>query len=155
MENLVRRGAPTPPFAHATHFVGAADVDEWQARLASPRRTDNPRLALLDDGDVIVPGIRAIAAPGHTPGHLCLELESGGERLVVLGDLVHSAAQVTSPATPCTLDEDPVLAARTRAAVLDRVADQGGLAYGGHLADTVFGRVSTRDGGRVWSPLPD
>ncbi|MGW6130255.1 MBL fold metallo-hydrolase [Cellulomonas sp. NPDC055163] len=142
------------PFRHAVHHVGAPDAAVWARHLGPAGQPGSARVALLDDGDRVAPGLRARVAPGHTPGHLCLEIESRGERLVVLGDLMHTAAQVGSPATRCTLDDDADLAASTRASVLDRLAHDGDLAYAGHFADVVLGRVVGDGRARRWEPLP-
>lgn len=141
------------PFAHAPHHVGAPDARTWDRFLASPSEPGVPRVELLTDGQAVAPGVRVLAAPGHTPGHMCLELESGGRRLVVLGDALHTAAQVASPRTACVLDDDPVTGTGTRVALLDRIADQGGLAYGGHFADVQLGRVTRDEDTRTWTPL--
>src|SRR5439155_8535354 len=45
------------------------------------------------DGDTpLVPGVKAVAAHGHTPGHSLYVVESKGQKLVLWGDLMHFAA---------------------------------------------------------------
>ena len=62
------------------------------AREASaPYRTDK-RWQTFTEGTVIVPGIRAIKANGHTPGHTAFALESEGKKLLIWGDIVHAHA---------------------------------------------------------------
>ena len=46
------------------------------------------RLSLVDDGAEVVPGIRVIAAAGHTPGHVALSITSDGEQLLHISDVV-------------------------------------------------------------------
>jgi glyoxylase-like metal-dependent hydrolase (beta-lactamase superfamily II) len=91
-----------PRFPHARHLLGRAD---WEG---NPRR-DNPDsdlvtrlgriadLGLLDlvDGDRdLVPGVTMLHAPGETPGHSIVRVESGGQTFYALGDLFHHASEV-------------------------------------------------------------
>ncbi len=57
---------------------------------------------------VLVPGIRAIAAYGHTPGHCFYEVESKGQKLLLWGDTVHAAAvQFADPSVTVQWDSNP------------------------------------------------
>src|SRR4029079_47578 len=64
-------------------------------------------------------------APGHTPGHRCVFLEAGGERVLFAGDLLHFTFQLNDPGFRAPGDEDPEEASRTRAAGLHRAARWG------------------------------
>ncbi len=74
----------------------------------------------------ILPGITAIPLPGHTPGHTGFALESGGESLLIWGDVIHfSGLQFANPNWGVVFDADIAQAQETRAAMLDRAsADQ-------------------------------
>ena len=62
----------------------------------------------------LVPGVRAQAAPGHTPGHTVYVVESGGQKLVLWGDLMHVAAvQFAQPSVTIQFDTDSKAAAVT------------------------------------------
>jgi glyoxylase-like metal-dependent hydrolase (beta-lactamase superfamily II) len=78
---------------------------------------------LVDGESEVAPGIRVLPTPGHTPGHLSVWIESQGNTLVVLGDVVVHEAQVADPDLVYLSDHDASLAARTRGAVLGRLAD--------------------------------
>jgi glyoxylase-like metal-dependent hydrolase (beta-lactamase superfamily II) len=55
----------------------------------------------------MVPGIRAIPLPGHTPGHMSYAVESRGQKLLVWGDVVHVAAiQFPDPSVTVKYDSD-------------------------------------------------
>lgn len=47
------------------------------------------RVRFVDDGDEVATGIRAVATPGHSPGHVVYTITSGGETIVCWGDLCH------------------------------------------------------------------
>ena len=43
---------------------------------------------LLEQEEEILPGVRVLFAPGHTPGHMVIFFASDGERLLYVGDTV-------------------------------------------------------------------
>src|SRR6185312_3234587 len=115
-----------------------------QRALTAPYRD---RLRRVKDGEVL-PGITAMLRPGHTPGHTNWLIQSGGERLLIWGDIVHLAAvQLARPEARLIYDVDTDLAARTRAEVLDWAAREKLVVAGAHLGFPGFGRV-TRSGDR-------
>ena len=59
------------------------------------------RLQMIDDGTQVAPGVRVAAAPGHTPGHLVVEVTSDGERLLILGDAVAHPIHLEHPDWHC------------------------------------------------------
>ena len=73
------------------------------------------KLKPFDVETELVPGIRAIPAAGHTPGHTIYAVESQGNKLVVWGDLMHVAAvQFAMPSVTIAFDNDPKAAAPAR-----------------------------------------
>ncbi len=100
---VARDGRNDLRFPNARHLIGRAD---WEGN----RRRDNPehdlaarlgaveRQGLLDfvEGDrEIVPGVTMVHAPGETPGHSIVRLDSGGARFYALGDLFHHPSEIT------------------------------------------------------------
>ena len=79
---------------------------------------------LVGDGFEVVPGVTLHDAPGHTPGHLFLRVESDGEVALFVGDIMHHPMQVHRPDWNSVYCEDPDEAARTRRRVLDLAADK-------------------------------
>lgn len=77
-------------------------------------------------GKEIVPGVTAIAAPGHTPGHTVYAVSSGSGKLLVLSDTTnHPALFVRNPDWSAVFDMDGPQAAATRRKLLDMaVADK-------------------------------
>jgi glyoxylase-like metal-dependent hydrolase (beta-lactamase superfamily II) len=113
-----------------------------QRALMAPYRE---RIRRIKDGEVL-PGITAMMRPGHTPGHTNWLIQSGGERILIWGDIVHLAAvQLARPEARLIYDVDTDLAAATRQKVLDWAADERLLVAGAHLGFPGFGRV-VRDG---------
>jgi glyoxylase-like metal-dependent hydrolase (beta-lactamase superfamily II) len=77
------------------------------------------RLELVDDEVEIVPGIRAIAASGHTPGHTALLISSENENLLYVSDTVLHFVHLERPDWCSVFDVDPVQVAVSRRKLLD------------------------------------
>jgi glyoxylase-like metal-dependent hydrolase (beta-lactamase superfamily II) len=117
-----RAGGLAPRFPRARHFLGQAD---WEG---NPRRgtpgSDLDRLELIDhlgllelvDGErEIAPGVTIVPAPGESPGHCVVRLESAGEVFYVLGDIVHHACEIEhSDWSPPHADAGALVTARER-----------------------------------------
>ncbi|MGK9233072.1 MBL fold metallo-hydrolase [Inquilinus limosus] len=101
----------------------------------------------------IAPGIRVLAAPGHTPGHSMVEVTSGDDRLLIWGDIVHAAAlQFAKPDWAINFDVDQQAAIASRKRVLDRVAADRVLIAGAHLAFPGIGHVGRVGDGYEFVP---
>jgi glyoxylase-like metal-dependent hydrolase (beta-lactamase superfamily II) len=99
-------------------------------------------------GQEVAPGITALDASGHTPGHTVFLLESGGQRLLIGGDLIHAAAlQFPDPSASPTYDMDPVKAAEARKKYLEMAAKENIPLAGMHLPAPALGRVKQAPGG--------
>ncbi|MFO6464314.1 MBL fold metallo-hydrolase [Jannaschia sp. KMU-145] len=145
-----------PLFYEATHHIGAAERAYWtdpatvdtigEARatfaVGAARRLDAiaGRLVTFDDGDAVLPGIEAIASPGHTPGHMAFQVGD----VLILGDAIanHHVA-FARPDWPAGNDQDPEAAAATRLALFDRITADDLAIAGFHLPGGGMGRVET------------
>lgn len=147
-------------FPNAVVRAGKADADYWldEATMeAAPNdKRDGFRAAMASlrpyvaagrfkpfDGDTeLVPGIRAVKAPGHTPGHTMYEIESKGEKLLLWGDLMHLAAvQFVDPSATVTFDSDQDRAAKERRNVYKAAAKDGYWIAGAHLPFPGIGHI--------------
>lgn len=157
-----------PLFPNARHMIGQAEYDYWtdpetpntigEARAAfaagASRRlaviADSVRL--LADAEEPLPGIIARLTPGHTPGHLAYEI-AGPAPVMILGDCIgnHHVA-FERPDWASGSDQDPALAAATRAALLDRLAADGHTIIGFHLPEGGIGRVERAGAGYHFVP---
>ncbi|MEU5743464.1 MBL fold metallo-hydrolase, partial [Streptomyces tendae] len=86
-------------------------------------------------------------APGHTPGSSVLRLESGSDRALFVGDLMHSPVQIHEPDSNSCFCEDPAAARATRRRVLSWAADNNALVVPAHLGGSGAAEVQ-RDGDR-------
>lgn len=103
----------------------------------------------------VLPGIRSIATPGHTPGHSFYALESRGQKLVFWGDIMHVAeVQFPNPAVTIAFDSDPKAAAAQRKKAFADAAKHGYLIAPSHVSFPGVGRLRTEGSGYRWVPIP-
>lgn len=132
-----RQGWPGfPGVAGAPHLVG-----EGELAPASWRR--------LAGGEEVVPGVSVLATPGHTAGHLCVVVSSGTDRVVVLGDVLHSPLQIAHPDLGSCFESDPAQSIASRSRALRELAVPGTVGAATHFADVPFERLR----GHRWEPV--
>lgn len=99
------------------------------------------QVRLFDEGE-ISEGILPVWLPGHTPGHTGFRITSGGECLVIWGDIVHFPhIQSARPEASIAFDWDPRQAEETRKKILAQVAKEKLLIAGMHLDRSGFAHV--------------
>jgi glyoxylase-like metal-dependent hydrolase (beta-lactamase superfamily II) len=101
------------------------------------------------NGDIeLVPGIRSVANPGHTPGHTLYMVESGGEKLLLWGDLMHvAAAQFPDPSVSLQYDQDVPAAREQRKKVFADAAEHRYWIGAAHLPFPGIGHLRTNGSG--------
>jgi glyoxylase-like metal-dependent hydrolase (beta-lactamase superfamily II) len=102
----------------------------------------------------LVPGVRATASYGHTPGHTIYTVESKGRKMVLIGDLIHVAAvQFDHPAVTIGFDSDAKGAYAARAKVFQAVAGDGALVGASHLSFPGLGHIRAAGKSYQWVPV--
>lgn len=105
---------------------------------------------LVADGAEILPGLRMIATPGHTPGHMSVLLESDGQSLIALGDaMTHGWLSFAQPDWYNSSDTDGPQAARTRRSLLDMAATDRIAVLGYHFPFPGVGHVARMGHGQT------
>ncbi len=159
-------------FANAVVYVDQHDADFWlsQANLdkAPAEMKDFFRGAMtslkpyvgtdkfkpFNGSTELFPGVRAVATPGHTPGHTIYVIESKGQKLVLWGDLIHVAAvQFPEPAVTIAFDTDSPAAARQRAKAFADAAKGRFLVGAVHLPFPGIGHLRSDGKGYAWVPV--
>ncbi|QUR69371.1 MBL fold metallo-hydrolase [Mycobacterium spongiae] len=128
------------------------DLEPWAQRVSktqvavyqeSVQPIVDAGLALLVDMDhVLVPGLRLVPTPGHTPGHVAVEITSGGEKAFLSGDSFHHPCQIAHPEWANAADENPAASTGTRRMVLHELADSETLFIGSHFPEPVAGTIA-------------
>jgi len=108
----------------------------------------------FDGNTELVPGIKAVAAHGHTPGHSTYLVESQGQKLVLWGDLMHVAAvQFANPSVTIQFDTDSKAAAVQRKKAYAEAAKQGYLVGSAHLSFPGLGHLRAEGKGYAFVPV--
>ena len=158
-------------FPNATVHADKHDADFWlsQAKLdkasADAKGFFQGAMASLNpyvkagkfkpfDGDTeLVPGVRAQAARGHTPGHAIYVVESKGQKLVLWGDLMHVAAvQFAEPSVTIQFDTDSKAAATQRKKAYADAARNGYYVGITHVSFPGIGQLRADGKGYRWLP---
>lgn len=148
----------TALFPHAEIVLGATEFDFWMQEGETSERVARGRnfahgvldpylgsIRTVADGAEGLPGVRLVELPGHTPGHSGWMIESGGESLLIWGDVVHlPGLQFERPEATLIYDLDPAQAEASRRRAFDMASIQRLLVAGPHLDFPAFGYV-TRD----------
>ncbi len=126
----------------------------FQGAMASLKPyVDAGRLKTFDGETELVPGIRAIPAIGHTPGHTLYAVESDGNKLVVWGDLMHVAAvQFVQPTVTIQFDTDSKAAMPQRRKNYADAAKKGYYVAIAHVSFPGIGKLRSSGSGYDWVP---
>jgi glyoxylase-like metal-dependent hydrolase (beta-lactamase superfamily II) len=159
--------ARKPAFPNARYVMSRTEWDFWTSDpdlrnnglddhvkelLVSCARNKLPPLQecieLLDGEKEIVPGVYAIPAPGHTPGHMALVISSSKEQLLHMSDSVLHPMHMEHPAWRNVFDLSEDTAATTRRRLLDRAAAENASVLAYHFPFPGRGRV--KNNGNAW-----
>jgi glyoxylase-like metal-dependent hydrolase (beta-lactamase superfamily II) len=160
---LMTDGKPTYP--NARIVFGEVEFDFWKKGVVREARKENlemfNRIAvpfgekatfLKPEGEV-VSGIRAVNAFGHSPGMMAYHVESGGQRLLIWGDVAnHYVMAIQKPEWHVSFDDIKDMAAATRKRILDMVSTDRIPVAGFHMPFPSIGFVEKAGGGYRWVP---
>ncbi|MEI5666376.1 MBL fold metallo-hydrolase [Bosea sp. CCNWLW174] len=155
-----------PNFPNAQIYISQVDHDYWldDARLGTPfkafgdharanLRPVRDRIVFFKDGQEFLPGITAISAPGHSPGHTIFNVSSAGKSFVFLGDLTHHPILLTeNPRVEFAYDWDPKMSVQSRVKLLTMLAEQKTPVMSYHFAWPGFGNLAKAGDGFRYYP---
>lgn len=145
-------------FPGATYVIGAAEHDYWTQEGLVDRvapedqqfvlgavnsiQCDGVDWVLAEDNHEVVPGVRMIATPGHTPGHMSVLVESGADQLIALGDaMTHGWLSFQRPNWYNGTDMDGPQTVATRQKLLARCSAERIAVLGYHFPFPGVGHV--------------
>jgi len=159
-------------FPNAVVRAGKADADFWlnkanMEKAAADKKGSfqgamtalNPyvqagKFKAIEGAGELVPGVSALPEPGHTPGHTAYVVESRGQKLMLIGDLIHvGAVQFDSPQVTIGFDSDEKAAYAARRKVFDDAARAGYLVGAAHLQFPGLGHITAQGKGYRWVPV--
>jgi glyoxylase-like metal-dependent hydrolase (beta-lactamase superfamily II) len=159
-------------FPKAVLRIDKADTDYWLSDAAMKSAPEDQRdgfttamamvrpyaaagkLKPFEGVTQLVPGVTAIPAHGHTPGHAVYRIESRDEVLILWGDLVHVAAvQFENPKVAISFDTDSPHAIVEREKAFAEAAGKRWMVGASHLSFPGLGHIRAEGGGYVFEPL--
>ncbi len=144
-------------FPNARYVTGSTEHNHWSAAgnegFDGKVKPLNDKFTFLDDGGSVASGITALAAHGHTPGHMGYMIESGGKGLVLIADTAnHYVWSLAYPDWEVKFDQDKTAAAATRRKLLGMLAADKLPFIGYHMPWPALGYVDTRGDGFHYVP---
>ena len=110
-------------------------------------------LDLYEGEHSVTRNITTLPTPGHTPGHMCVMVESQGEKAIIIGDAAHLPHEVHETDWICRGDRDGAMTVATREKLLDDAERDGALVLAGHFPAPSVGKLQRVEGRRYWQPL--
>jgi glyoxylase-like metal-dependent hydrolase (beta-lactamase superfamily II) len=130
--------ASAAPDLLKSSFAAASQVERLYSRLNK-----------VDAERDIHRGVSLIDLQGHTPGHLGVRIEDGGESLMLVADMLfHPAAHPGAPGIGILFEQDKAAADASRARFFPRAAEEGALLAATHMPFPGLGRI-VRDCGKL------
>ena len=149
-------------FPNARVVTSRAEYDYWMREdILATIKPPRPRILrqtfaayspeFAEAGDEVEPGIRLMAAPGHTPGNLAVLIESQGERLLHIVDAAHMTLQLNAPDAVPRFDLQPEIAAAIREELFERAEREPLLIMAYHFPFPGLGSIQRDENGqRRW-----
>ena len=146
---LMEKGTNAAVFPNAELIVSSTEYNWWTEpgrveKLPEGRRPAGKRIGdvfptwknwkLVEDNAEVAPGVRLLAAPGHTPGHSAFLVTSGKDQLMVSNDAMYVPALLAPhPDWQGAYDQDGATAVTTRRKLMDRVIADKMMVCGAHF----------------------
>ena len=140
-------------FPNATIRMSAPEWAFLQSKGGAIATAIAPKVQTFAPGADVLPGIRAVALPGHTPGHSGYEITSGKDRLLDIGDTAHSSViSLAKPDWTIQYDTDAAEGRATRKAELAKLAASHEHIFAPHFPYPGVGFVVKNGDGYKWAP---
>jgi len=153
-------------FPNAQIYISQTDLEYWidearkgtsgEGSMMAARKNLLPnrdRIIFYNDGKEVIPGVQAMATPGHTYGHTGFVVNSGSQTLFVSGDLVHHDIIIEKPRMEDAFDTDRKMAIETRVKTMSMLSAQKMMSLVYHTAWPGLGHFSTRGDGFRFEPI--
>ena len=145
-----------PTFPNARYLFGRDEYNFWKDHSERPDHiavfndsikpvVDAGLVDLIASDADVANEITLIPTPGHSPGHMSVHINSGGEEALLTGDAAHHPVQMAHPDWASTADSDPAQSTRSRRELFARFADTPTLVIGGH-----YGAGHLKRDGDAW-----
>jgi glyoxylase-like metal-dependent hydrolase (beta-lactamase superfamily II) len=125
---------------HGKDWVGSGSLDGGFEDSVLPVMRAG-QVALVDNDFAIDDQVTLEPTPGHSPGHVCIDVRSSAGHVVLSGDVVHHPIQIAYPEWNSRFCVDPDQSRASRKIFVDRHADRDTLILPAHFASPAAGRI--------------
>jgi len=149
-----------PTYPNAAYVI---QKGEWEAATHPNERTrgtyldenieplsDANQVELVTGEQEIVPGLRMVPAPGHTEDHIVVEVESGGDYALYIGELSQHPVQLERLAWISAFDIMPVVSLETKKRFAEKAIERNATIVSVHHEYPGLGRLRSAEGKRKW-----
>jgi glyoxylase-like metal-dependent hydrolase (beta-lactamase superfamily II) len=166
---LMEKGTNAAVFPNAELIVSSTEYKWWTEpgrveKLPEGRKPAGKRIGdvfptwknwkLVEDNAEVAPGVRLLAAPGHTPGHSAFLVTSGKDQLMVSNDAMYVPALLAPhPDWQGAYDQDGATAVTTRRKLMDRVIADKMMVCGAHFPFPGRGTFTKDGDAYAFAPL--
>ena len=166
---LMEKGTNAAVFPNAELIVSSTEYNWWTEpgrveKLPEGRRPAGKRIGdvfptwknwkLVEGNAEVAPGVRLLAAPGHTPGHSAFLVTSGKDQLMVSNDAMYvPALPAPHPDWQGAYDQDGATAVTTRRKLMDRVIADEMMVCGAHFPFPGRGTFTKDGDAYAFAPL--
>jgi glyoxylase-like metal-dependent hydrolase (beta-lactamase superfamily II) len=154
-------------FTNARYVVCKAEWDFWNSAEALQKIDEHSRdilvgyanknlppikdkVDLVDYDTEILPGIKTIAAPGHTPGHMVLSIQSRDDQLLCVSDTVLHPIHLEYPEWCAAVDLDPAQVEASRRYILNKAATDNAMVIAFHFPFPGLGYITKEKDAWKW-----
>ncbi len=160
-------GKWVPMFPNAEYVISAVELETRDPKRGAASRPagawntyndsvqpilDAGLVRIVEGNETLMPGVKLVPIPGHAPGQMGVQLNSGGQEALFIADVMHNPIQIHYPDWNSKFCENQDLARETRAKVLEHVAEAGSLIFAGHFGAPHCGYVRRSGSGYVFEP---
>ncbi len=146
-------GAPAFPKAKIRLTAAEWAHMQGQPTLAALVKAVESQVETFQPGARLSPEVTAVEVRGHTPGHSAYMIQSGGQRVLAIGDTAHHyVVSVRKPEFTIQFDRDAPTAEASRRALLKRASDQKLTVFAPHFLYPGLGTVRPESDGYAWVP---
>jgi glyoxylase-like metal-dependent hydrolase (beta-lactamase superfamily II) len=112
---------------------------------------DAGQLRIVPEGTEVLPGIKMVPTPGHTPGHQSIKIESEGKTLFYFADLCPTTAHIPLPWI-MGYDQEPMVTLQTRKEIYRQAVDEEWLLFFEHDPEVPAGYLQEKSGRYIFHP---
>jgi len=159
-----------PVFVNARYVITRDEWNFWMSDQAELKLEEHSRevlmgyarknlppiqsqLSIVDYEMEVIPGIKTIAASGHTPGHMALAISSKRKQLLCVSDTVLHPIHLEQPDWYATVDMNPGQVEATRRRILAKAATEKALVIAFHFPFPGLGHVIQKGKEWQWQPV--